>query len=75
MAGESRSSRTWERAVTSLRFGGAISRSFMCIHVHPVSEEDIAFEVSYPAPGTYRLFLQYSVGGEVRTAAFTIAAG
>jgi hypothetical protein len=45
------------------------------LHVHPVSEEDIAFEVSYPAPGTYRLFLQYSVGGEVRTAAFTIAAG
>jgi len=45
------------------------------LHVHPVSEEDIAFEVSYPAPGTYRLFLQYSVGGVVRTAAFTIAAG
>lgn len=45
------------------------------LHVHPVSEEDIAFEVSYPAPGIYRLFLQYSVGGEVRTAAFTIAAG
>jgi len=45
------------------------------LHVHPVSEEDIAFEVSYPDPGTYRLFLQYSVGGVVRTAAFTIAAG
>lgn len=45
------------------------------LHVHPVSEEDIAFEVSYPSPGTYRLFLQYSVGGEVRTAAFTTAAG
>jgi hypothetical protein len=45
------------------------------LHVHPVSKEDIAFEVSYPAPGTYRLFLQYSVDGVVRTAAFTIAAG
>jgi hypothetical protein len=45
------------------------------LHVHPVGEEDIAFEVSYPARGNYRLFLQYSVGGEVRTAGFTIAAG
>jgi hypothetical protein len=43
--------------------------------VHPVSEADIAFEVSYPAPGIYRLFLQYSVGGEIRTAGFTTAAG
>jgi hypothetical protein len=44
------------------------------LHVHPMSEEEIAFEVNYPALGTYRLFLQYSVGGVVRTAAFTIVA-
>jgi len=43
------------------------------LHVHPVTEaaDDIAFDVSYPSDGNYRLFLQYSVGGEVRTAAFT----
>jgi hypothetical protein len=56
--------------LVALRWGDLVF-----LHVHPVSEEDIAFEVSYPAPGTYRLFLQYSIGGEVRTAGFTIAAG
>jgi hypothetical protein len=44
------------------------------LHVHPIGDEDIAFEITYPGPGTYRLFLQYSVGGVVRTAAFTTVA-
>lgn len=44
------------------------------LHVHPIDDEDIAFEVSYPGPGTYRLFLQYSVDGVVRTAGFTTVA-
>lgn len=41
------------------------------LHVHPADENDIAFAVSYPSKGMYRLFLQYSVDGDVRTAAFT----
>jgi hypothetical protein len=44
------------------------------LHVHPIGDEDIAFEITYPGPGTYRLFLQYSVQGVVRTAAFTTVA-
>lgn len=43
------------------------------LHVHPVGE-DIAFSVTYPSAGWYRLFLQYLVQGEVRTASFTVAA-
>jgi hypothetical protein len=47
------------------------------LHVHPVTDDsdDIAFAVRYPSDGVYRLFLQYSVGGDVRTAAFTNAIG
>lgn len=44
------------------------------LHVHPIGDEDIAFEIVYPGPGTYRLFLQYSAAGVVRTAAFTTVA-
>jgi hypothetical protein len=44
------------------------------LHVHPIADEDVAFEVTYPGPGTYRLFLQYTVDGVVRTAAFTTVA-
>lgn len=44
------------------------------LHVHPIADEDLAFEVTYPGPGTYRLFLHYSVDGVVRTAAFTTVA-
>lgn len=47
------------------------------LHVHPIADgaDDIAFAVTYPSSGVYRLFLQYSAGGEVRTAALTTAAG
>ena len=50
------------------------------LHVHPAeaAEEpggpDIEFTVEVPTPGTYRLFLDFSHGGEVRTAAFTVNA-
>jgi hypothetical protein len=42
------------------------------LHVHPIDDEGIVFRVGYDAPGRYRLFLQYSVDGRVRTAAFTV---
>ena len=50
------------------------------LHVHPAeaAEEpggpDIEFTVEVPTPGTYRLFLDFSHGGEVRTAALTVNA-
>jgi hypothetical protein len=46
------------------------------LHVHPLDEQDarrgaIAFEATFPTAGSYRLFLQFQVGGEVETVAFT----
>ena len=45
-------------------------------HVHPVEDAGsgptIRFGVEVPAPGTYRMFLDFSHGGVVRTAAFTV---
>jgi hypothetical protein len=45
------------------------------LHTHPQGEPGgagpITFEVEYPTPGRYRLFLQFKHGGEVHTAAFT----
>ena len=43
------------------------------LHTHPSGEPGgpIEFEVEYPSPGRYRLFLQFKHDGEVRTAAFT----
>lgn len=32
----------------------------------------VAFQTAFPTPGRYRLFLQYQVAGQVRTAAFTV---
>lgn len=44
------------------------------LHVHPTDEDDgIGFEATFPTPGRYRLFLQFSVGGQVQTVAFTHA--
>lgn len=40
------------------------------LHTHPDGDE-LAFETDYPSPGSYRLFLQFRYGGEVRTATFT----
>jgi hypothetical protein len=51
------------------------------LHVHPNGEPgdgatepgpEIGFGVSAPGPGTYRLFLDFSHGGVVRTADFTV---
>lgn len=40
------------------------------LHVHPVGDA-LEFGVNYPSEGRYRLFLQFSVEGDVRLAAFT----
>lgn len=49
------------------------------LHTHPEGKPGgagpIAFQVEYPSPGRYRLFLQFKHDGVVRTAAFTQAAG
>jgi hypothetical protein len=49
------------------------------LHVHPVGEQaagpDIEFATTPPSAGTYRLFLDFKHGDEVRTAAFTVTAG
>lgn len=48
------------------------------LHVHPVDDVDdgrIAFEATFPSAGTYRLFLQFQIGGRVHTAAFTLEVG
>jgi hypothetical protein len=42
------------------------------LHVHPtVGDGPISFAIADPRPGRYRLFFDFSVGGQVRTAAFT----
>lgn len=48
------------------------------LHVHPedragTAGPEIAFRVAFPSEGRYRLFLQFSHAGSVRTAAFTVA--
>lgn len=48
------------------------------LHVHPMEGEApgaIPFMIHAPGPGLYRLFLQFSHGGEVRTVDFTVQAG
>lgn len=47
------------------------------LHVHPLGDAtrqapDVRFAAEFPTPGTYRLFLDVSIGGAVRTAAFTV---
>lgn len=39
-------------------------------HVHP-DEDEPAFDVEYPTPGRYRLFLQFKHDGRIHTAEFT----
>jgi hypothetical protein len=43
-------------------------------HVHPLDTPgaDVRFDADLPTAGTYRLFLDFSHGGEVHTAAFTV---
>jgi hypothetical protein len=52
------------------------------LHVHPLGDEvaeaadrggpEVRFAVEVPSPGDYRLFFDFSHGGTVRTAAFTV---
>jgi hypothetical protein len=43
------------------------------LHVHPTDAagDTIGFEATFPTTGSYRLFLQFKVHGEVQTVAFT----
>jgi oxalate decarboxylase/phosphoglucose isomerase-like protein (cupin superfamily) len=40
------------------------------LHVHP-EDDGVGFAATFPTEGRYRLFLQFQVGGEVQTVAFT----
>jgi hypothetical protein len=42
------------------------------VHVHP-DQDRLRFGATFPTAGRYRLFLQFKVGGELHTAAFTKA--
>ncbi|GAA4571092.1 hypothetical protein GCM10023176_31060 [Micromonospora coerulea] len=45
------------------------------LHVHPDSGRDgdaVAFQLTVPGPGRYRMFLDFQVAGAVHTAAFTL---
>ena len=53
------------------------------LHTHPAEEAvagesggpDIEFMTTFPSAGTYRLFLDFQVGGQVRTAELTVEVG
>jgi hypothetical protein len=53
------------------------------LHTHPGEDAepgvaggpDVAFMTTFPSPGTYRLFLDFQVDGEVRTAELTVDVG
>ncbi len=47
------------------------------LHVHPLGDATdhapgIRFAAAFPTPGSYRMFLDFSIDGTVRTAAFTV---
>ncbi|HET7690594.1 MAG TPA: hypothetical protein VFK41_09460 [Nocardioidaceae bacterium] len=44
------------------------------LHVHPESVEDLVFVAEVPSAGRYHLYLDFQVGGVVRTAAFVVTA-
>ena len=43
------------------------------LHVHP-EEDRLLFETEFPTAGTYRLYLQFDHGGEIRTGELTLHA-
>jgi hypothetical protein len=46
------------------------------VHVHPEDQlyrRAVRFWVTVPGPGKYRAFFDFSMGGVVRTAQFTLA--
>lgn len=48
------------------------------LHVHPldaVATPSIGFAAAFPTAGTYRLFLDFSVDGQVHTVSFTVEVG
>jgi hypothetical protein len=48
------------------------------LHVHPHEADDgadVRFTAEFPTAGTYRLFFDFSYGGTVRTASFTVDVG
>jgi len=45
------------------------------LHVHPISDDSVAFAATFPTEGRYRLFLQFKHEGRVQTVAFTQAVG
>ena len=44
------------------------------LHVHSLAGEagPVSFAASFPTPGTYRLFFDFSSDGEIHTASFTV---
>ncbi|WBC11632.1 hypothetical protein [Micromonospora sp. WMMA1947] len=46
---------------------------YLHVHPEPVRDgDDVTFWLSAPGPGSYRMFLDFQVGGVVRTAEFTL---
>lgn len=53
------------------------------LHTHPAQDAhpgdlggpEVRFETTFPTAGSYRLFLDFKVGGQVRTAEFTVEVG
>jgi hypothetical protein len=41
------------------------------LHVHPLAEDSVRFEATFPTAGRYRLFLQFQHEGRIQTVAFT----
>jgi hypothetical protein len=46
--------------------------AYLHVHPHDASSPEIPFTAEFPSAGTYRLFLDFSHDGQVRTAAFTV---
>lgn len=59
------------RTVTSSRCAEVIFCSSTCTQSGTTKRGEMTFAIRYPCAAANRLFLQYSVGGEVRTVAFT----
>lgn len=49
--------------------------AYLHVHPHDGDEGPVAFTASFATPGTYRLFLDLQVAGEVRTFGFTVEVG
>jgi hypothetical protein len=45
------------------------------LHVHPLDDGALDFAATFPSAGSYRMYLEFSHGGSVHTAAFTVEVG